>query len=173
MKQAIMNKIRNGQIKMRPKVFFTVGTALLISGTLLAFSFASFMINFISFWIRTSFFQADFGPQRPFPLFFIKHFPWGVLLVSITLVIVGINLLTKYELSYRKNLLFLAAGIIVAVILSGMVLDITGINERLEKKPQLKNFYKRMRICDTSPPQNCIQKFNERKPPLPLYQPYR
>ena len=79
----VLEKIKSGQVKMRPKAHFVLKTALVALGFILIILFVLYLISFIVFTLRMSgiWFAPGFG------LYGIKIFlfslPWLLILIAI------------------------------------------------------------------------------------------
>lgn len=152
LKDRLLKDIRSGDVAMRPKFYFTLKVAALVVGVLAAVVITVFIFNFILFTIRINSQDAllGFGPRGWEA--FMRFFPWHLLVLDIALV-VGLQwLLRQFKFGYKIPVLYLLAGLLVAAIAAGFVLDRgTPINDRLYEMrgrglpPPLGNFYDRAR----------------------------
>jgi hypothetical protein len=131
--KSVMEKIQKEEVKMRPHLYFVLGSLLLGVGLAIAFLLAIFFANLFLFNVRAHapFDYLYFGPPgwRPF----IVNLPWLPLLVSLLAVVVGIWLIRRYDFSYKKGLLAIVAGVIVAVVSLGILLNFVGFNEKASR----------------------------------------
>jgi hypothetical protein len=119
----VMEKIHNHHIQMRPKIYYVFGSILVFLS--LAFSIVSsiFLISLTRFALKTH------GPMGQFRLEqLLSSFPWWAPILAIVSLIIGIWLLKKYDISYKKNFLLLCIMIVFAVLLAGWVIDYTGLD---------------------------------------------
>ncbi|MFC1622133.1 hypothetical protein ACFL13_01985 [Patescibacteria group bacterium] len=166
-KEKIINKIKKGEVKMKPKVYFALASFILglgISGVVILQIFIS---NFIFHRIKTI---QDFGMRRP-PMF-LKFFPWELLLLSLGLVILGVYLYKKYEFSYKKGLLQIILAFVLGTVLIGFGMHKSGFNDKLARKPGFGRFYetieRRKGMCQLNP-ERCQDILGERKPRPQMY----
>jgi len=132
----VMLKIKKEQIKMKPKWMFVAGTIALILGVIGAYILSSFLISLVSFSLRT---HGPMGVIRYQEL--LTRFPvWAVGLTVLGLIS-GIVLLRKFEFSYSKNFWIIALSFIVAIIISGWLADILGIDKVWSKQGQMRRLY--------------------------------
>jgi len=98
-KNQVLEKIKKGEIKMKPKWCFILGSILLFLGTVFSTVSTIFIFNFILFLLR-----RHYGPIYHYRLnLILTNFPWWMILVGVLGVIFGIKLLKEYEFSYKKN----------------------------------------------------------------------
>lgn len=137
-KEQILKDIREKNIKMRPKLYYTIKVILLIS-TLTAIIFSTiFLFNFILFSMRINCHDAllGFGPKGW--KMFIMNFPWYLLAIDLILILILEWLLRQFRFGYKSPMLYLLGGILVITITSGFILDKgTELNDRFyENKGQ-------------------------------------
>ncbi len=128
-KEDIMNQIHNEKIKMKPKLYFIVGSILTFTGLVSSTVVSIFLIGLIRFAIRSH------GPMANFRLDqIISSFPWWAVISSIFGLIIGIWLLRKYDFSFKVNFKFVVIGFILAVIIGGWLIDSIGLNDLLLRR---------------------------------------
>lgn len=136
----VMNTIEEKDIKIKPRVYFVIGTILLIAGVFSLFLISILFANFCWQHMRVvdPFGYLVFGPPGILPFF--QTFPWLPLITAATASAVGLTLLKKYDFAYKYNFVLISLSIIVAVFVAGIVIDETGINEHLHKLPPARPF---------------------------------
>lgn len=132
-----MGKILSGEVKMKPKWYFVLGSAFWLTGAVGLFAGAIFIFNLILFLLRKR------GPGIHRLELLLDSFPAWLPVVALICVVAGIILLKKYDFSYKKNFKLLIAGLIVAVVISAVALDASGLNEIWSKRGPIKNLYPR------------------------------
>jgi hypothetical protein len=141
----VMEKIKKGEIKMRPKLYFVLGSLVLGVGLAAALGLAAFFINLVFFRLRM---QGPLGYLRFGPMgrrMFLEIFPWRLLLVALVGVLGGIWLLKKYGEGYKKSLAAVLLMVLAMALALGWLADRAGINERLKQLPRTGGIY-RMRF---------------------------
>jgi len=134
--KSVMAKIDKGQVKMKPKWMFIVGTLALIGGVVGTYLLSVFLISLISFSLRT---HGPMGEVRYQEL--LSSFPlWSVGLAIVGLVL-GIILLKRFDFSYKKNFLFIILAFIVTVLISGWLVDYLGLDRVWSKQREMRWFY--------------------------------
>lgn len=142
-KDLVMKEISKGEIKMRPKAYFVLGSFLLIFGIFISLIFSSVFIHGAIFKFRTftpfSYFRMGMGGMRPFFL----TFPWIPLFISMGCIYLGYLLLKKYDFSYKKNFNYLIIGLLLVVFVFVLILSKLRFSERAMKIRGMDRFYKR------------------------------
>ncbi len=124
-----MNQIHNEKIKMKPKLYFLVGSILTFTGLVASVVISVFLIGLIRFSLRSH------GPMANYRLDqILSNFPWWAVTFSILGLILGIWLLRKYDFSFKVNFKLLIAGFILAVIIGGWIVDNLGLNDLLVRR---------------------------------------
>ena len=130
-----MNKIERGEVKMKPRIRFVLGSVLLGVGVAGALTTAVFFFNLTFFRLRLS---------RPCGLRpFLTTFPWGIALTALIAIAIGITLLRRHDLSYKKSFLGLVIGLVALILTLALLLDRAGFNERVGRQRWARPFYNR------------------------------
>ena len=132
----IMSRIEKGQIKMKPKWYFWLGSLAMVMGIIGVTILSVFSVSLISFSLRT---HGPMGEIRFQQL--LSSFPWWAPLLAIFGLTLGIFFLKKYDFSYKKNFLIIISGFILAVILAGWLIDYSGLDLFWAKRGIMKRFY--------------------------------
>lgn len=119
----IMSGIKNGQIKMKPKWYFVVGSILMILGLTAIFITTTFLVSLLAFSLRT---HGPMGAIRFQQL--ISDFPVWAPILAVVGIVLGIIMLRKYDFSYKKNFPMIVVGVVVGIILAGILMDYLNIN---------------------------------------------
>lgn len=122
--EEIMNKIHKEQIKMRPRMYFIFGYILAIVGLIFSFITSIFFVGITRFNLRS---HGPMGEYRLEQL--LSTFSWWMPVLAIVGLITGIWLLRKYDFSYKINFKILIIGLVASVLISGFVIDMTGLND--------------------------------------------
>jgi hypothetical protein len=122
----VMDKIHHGKIKMRPKVYFIVGSLLAFLGLVASMLISVFLVGLMRFSLRTH------GPMGEYRLEqILSSFPWWAVVVAILGLVIGIWLLRRYDFSYKINFKAIVISFVVAIIVAGWVIDMIGLNDVL------------------------------------------
>jgi len=126
----IMTNIKDHKIKMKPRWYFYLGSALGFLGLLASLIVSAFFISLITFISR-----PHQGPGYSIRLQLIwSSFPWWVVVVAILGLVIGIILLKKYDFSYQKNFGLIIMGLIAATILAGILIEQSGLTDILTRR---------------------------------------
>jgi len=123
---AVMNKIHNKDIKMKPKIYFIMGSILTFVGLIFSISTSVFLVGLLRFSLRSH------GPMGEYRLDqMISTFPWWTAVVAVLGLVIGVWLLLQYDFSYKIDFRILIAGFILAVLTAGFIIDTVGLNDSL------------------------------------------
>jgi hypothetical protein len=135
MEQNIMDRIRSNEIKMKPKWFFVAGSVFLILGLVGISIGAAFLLNLTLFLIMKK------GPGYGRLNMLLSSFPWWVPLFAIVGIVIGIIFLKKYDFSYKKNFTIIAGIFIFSIIITAIVLEISGLNDIWLHRGPVRQFF--------------------------------
>jgi len=124
----VMDQIQKGKLKMRPKVYFIIGSILTFIGLVASIVVSVFSIGLIKFILRSNGIMGH-KLDRIFSIF-----PWWMFILAILSLVIGVLLVRKYDFSYKidfKKAIILA---ILAIVLSGWLVDALGLNDILARK---------------------------------------
>jgi magnesium-transporting ATPase (P-type) len=131
--QEIMRKIEVGEIKMKPKIYFLLGSIITFIGLISTVIVSTFSIGLIRFSLRSH------GPMGQYRLDQIMtKFPWWTLILAIFTLTLGIWLIRKYNFSYKVKPGLIIIGFILAIIIGGYIIDITGVNDTISRQGPMK-----------------------------------
>lgn len=136
----IISQIKKGEIKMKPKWYFVLGSSLMFL-SLIGISMALiFFINLNLFFARRN------GPLASLKMETIfSTFPWWILVIAIFGIILAIWLLKKYDFSYKKNSYLIIIAFIFSLFMGGFLLDKLGLNEYLSRG-RMKKIYQHIEL---------------------------
>ena len=135
----IMEKIKSGEVKMRSRWYFIGGTTALVVGTVGCAILAVFLVNLISFALRTH------GPMGSYRLQeILASFPWWAVIIGVAGLGFGILLLKKYDFSYKKNYWLIVVLFLLAVTITGVTLDYTGLSDTWMKRGPMRGYWQMM-----------------------------
>ena len=135
-KEKLLNKIKKGEIKMKPKVFFVLRTLGLVACTLLCLLLLVYLASFIAFWFKAIGFGllggfGFWGVQR---IFFAL--PWLLILFCLALLFVFETLAKRFSFVWRKPLVYSLVLIVLFALLFAFIVSKTGFHSRLFFKAQ-------------------------------------
>ncbi len=121
---SVMGQIHQGKIKMRPRLYFVIGSVLTFTGLVLSILTTIFFISLIRFSFLARGPMVEYKAEE-----LLAHFSWFGPIFAILGLVIGIWLLYRYDFSYKINFRMMIVGIVLAVIVAGVVLDMTGLND--------------------------------------------
>ncbi len=120
-----MDKITSGELKMKPKWYFALGTFLGIIGIILAIISSIYFTSIIFFISRP---HGPNGANRLQQL--VESLPLWVPIVAILSISAGVYFLKKFDFSYQKNLKLVILISIFSIISAAYAIDMYGLNDQ-------------------------------------------
>jgi hypothetical protein len=134
----IMGQINQGRLKMKPKWYFILGSIFTFIGLVATVIVSTFSIGLISFSLRSHGRMGEYKLDQ-----MIANFPWWTLILAIPGLILGIWLIRQYDFSYKFKPWLMIAGFILAIIIGGYIIDITGVNDAISRQGPMKGMMKK------------------------------
>jgi hypothetical protein len=121
-KDAILARIKNGQVSMRPKWHFVLKTLLIAVGGVLVLLAALYLVSFMVFVTRQS--GAWFGTGFGGPGFgaLLRSLPWTLIVLSLIFIALVEVVARRYAFAYRQPLLYSAVIVILLVLVGGALM---------------------------------------------------
>ncbi|PIP23211.1 MAG: hypothetical protein COX90_03985 [Candidatus Nealsonbacteria bacterium CG_4_10_14_0_2_um_filter_38_17] len=134
----VLNKIKSGGVKMRPKIYFVLKTILIIFGTAVLTLLILFLVSFIVFAMRASgtLFLPSFGVFGLRILFI--SLPWFLIFATVISVILMEILAKHFAIVYRRPIVYSILFIIILVLLGGIIIERTRFHPSLFWRSQEK-----------------------------------
>ncbi len=154
-KARVFEKIRSGEVSMRPRFLFTlrvIGTATL---ALLALLVAIFTLSFVVFSVHESGEQFLLGFGARGLATFAAIFPWLPLIVAVALLFVLEALLHTFTFGYRVPLLRIFLWVLLAAAAGTFLVGLTSVHSYLldradhDELPVLGPLYERIHDVHT------------------------
>ena len=147
-KTEILEAIKRGNVKMRPKWFFLLQSGLAIAGGALVGLTLLYLTSLIIFILRRNgvWFVPVFGPLGWFA--FLISLPWLLIVLVLVFVLILEILVRHFSFAYRRPLLYSALGIVVLVVGGGFIVAATGFHRQFgryadqHRLPFAGNFYR-------------------------------
>lgn len=136
LEQLVMQQITSGKVTMRPKWFFVVGSLLTGIGVVGSLITTVFLINVGLFLSR----QHGPGGDARLQLM-LSSFPMWVVPLALLAIGIGLFALKHYEFSYKKNFTLIIIGFLVAIIITAMILDQTGLSTTWFSRGPMRQWY--------------------------------
>jgi hypothetical protein len=131
LKDNILNKIKSGEVDMKPHWHFALKSLLLILGIVVSVLLAVYILSFIHFYLRQSgIWFVPFYGFRGLSIF-VMNSPWLLIASAGALLVVIQLLVRKYAFSFHQPLLYSLLGIIILVLLGVYATLQTQIHPRL------------------------------------------
>jgi hypothetical protein len=131
----VMEKIHGQHIQMRPKIYYILGSLLVLISLVFSIVSSVFLISLTRFALKTH------GPMGQFRLEqLLSSFPWWAPILAIIGLIFGIWILRLYDISYKKNFLLLCIGFIIVVILAGWFIDYSSLDDIWFRQGPMRGF---------------------------------
>ena len=127
----VMDAIRSGRARMRPRWKFMLSGALAALGVIILVCTLLYIASFAFFMLRQSgaFFVPIFGWQGLFAFF--AALPLILILLLVLFVVVLEVLVRRYRVGYRTPLLVSVLAILVIVVIGGYAIERTHIHSEL------------------------------------------
>lgn len=131
-----MTQIHEGKLKMRPKVYFILGSILTFAGLVASITTSVFAVGLIMFILRSNGILSHKLDRL------VSIFPWWVLVIAVLGLVLGIILIRKYDFSYKIDLKKAIILTVLAIIISGWLVDTLGFNDLLARKGLMRDMMK-------------------------------
>lgn len=120
-KDRILRSIRKGEVSMHARPYFALKLAALVVVLALALIVSILMFSFIFFIVRVNI--GDAFSQGNGLLMFVRFFPWHLLILEVMLLVIAEAMIRSFKFGYRSPMLYLALGLLAAVIALGLFID--------------------------------------------------
>ena len=118
-----MSKIRHDEIKMHSRMYFVFGYVFTVLGFVASVVTSVFLVSLMRFSLKT---HGPMGQYRFEQI--MSSFSWWVPLVAIGCLTLGVFLLNRFDFSYKHNKWLIILGFIFAIILAGVLINATGLD---------------------------------------------
>lgn len=139
LKNNLIDKIKAGDINMKPRWHFVLRSLLIIFGVITASLVVVYLLSFVLFTLRQS--GVGFLPLygvRGISLF-VMNSPW-LLIGSAGITFIALQLLVhKYSFSYRQPLLYSVMSVIALVLFGAYAIEQTPMHQRLQEITKERN----------------------------------
>jgi hypothetical protein len=132
----VMSKITTGNVRMKPKWYFVLGSLGLILGLASLVIVSVFLISLISFSLRT---HGPMGEIRYQQL--LSIFPWWAPIIALIGIVTGVFVLKQFDFSYQKNFLMIIVIFIVSILIAGLTIDHLGIDSLWSRGGRMQKLY--------------------------------
>lgn len=127
----ILDEIKSGRLKMRPKWHFILNNALLITGGVIVLLALLYLVSFVAFVLRQNgvWFAPIFGLRGWFA--FLISLPWLLIVLSLIFIIILELLVRHFAFAYHRPLLYSLLGIMLVVLVGGFLVNRTTLHASL------------------------------------------
>jgi hypothetical protein len=135
-KELVLDKIKKGEVKMRPKAHFILKTILALSVAVVLVLFVLYLTSFISFSFKAGGIGVlpGFGSRGLGSLF--SAMPWPLILIAAVLIFVLEILVRRFAFSYRQPILYSVLAIVLVVSLGSFAVNKTYLHPALFQRAQ-------------------------------------
>lgn len=130
-KNTVLEKIRKGEVSMRPRAVFTARVIATAALALLTLLVSVFVLSFVIFSVHESGEQFLLGFGTRGIAVFASLFPWIPLLVAVVLLFALEALLRTFSFGYRVPLLRIFLWIILAAAAGTLLVGFTSVHSYL------------------------------------------
>ncbi len=127
----ILQAIKEGQLKMRPRWHFVLQGILVAIGGFIVAAALLYLISFIIFMTQKTgvWFVPSFGLLGWYE--FLYSLPWVLIVLIIAFILILELLVRRYSFAYRRPLLYSVLGLTVLVLCGGVVVSQTTLHQKL------------------------------------------
>jgi hypothetical protein len=128
--EKILQSIKTGEVKMRPKWHFVLRGALVGIGTVLVALTLLYIISFIIFILHQN--GTLFAPGlgvRGLGIFLFS-LPWILIVITLIFIAVLEILVRRYAFAYRRPLLYSALAVVFLVLVGGVIIARTSLHPK-------------------------------------------
>ena len=131
-KNNLIDKIKTGEVDMKPKWHFVLRGMLLLTGIVTVVLSAVYLLSFIFFVLHRSgvIFVPGFGLRGVWV--FLTSFPWLLVVVVGIFLAVLYVLVKRYAFSYQRPFVYSMLGVALVVVIGSLLVQETMLHDRLE-----------------------------------------
>ena len=130
-KQRILDRIREGDVLMRPRWHFMLRTLLVAIGGIIVGLVVLYLISFVVFMLRQT--GVAYVPALGFAgmVRFLISLPWLLVIAALAFILVLEVLVRKYSFAYRRPLVYSLVIVLVVVGAGSYLVSASGMHTRL------------------------------------------
>jgi len=130
-KKDVLERIKKGEIKMKPKLYFVLRPIIFLFLLMLLFATVIYFLSFILFIfkINASGTLMVFGLRGLESIFL--SLPWGLIILILVSIIVFEVLLVKFKFAWRRPVFYSLLGVIILFFLVGFAIHCTSLQRSL------------------------------------------
>ena len=134
---SVMREIHEGKLKMRPRLYFIIGSILIFIGLTSSILSSIFLVGLIRFSLRA---HGPMGEYRFAQM--LDSFPWWAAVLAVLGLILGVWLIRRYDFSYKINFKIIIIGFVAAIIIAGWLVDASGLNDSFSRRGSMHRLYR-------------------------------
>lgn len=123
----VMSQIKNGDVRMRPGIYFTLLSVSVVIFSVIAGLLMSFLSSVIFYWIKIETSNSMAYGARNNLESLISSFPWWTLPAAAGLMLFIVFLVRRYGKNYRHHLWSIILVVLLVVSLLGFGLSNLGV----------------------------------------------
>lgn len=125
----VMQKIKQGEVQMKPRLYFTLLYVFAIFSVLAAGLVTAYLSSIVFYWIRIENSSTmAYGARRNLSEA-IAAFPWWAVIIAIGLVAMAVMLVRRHGTMYRHRARTVTLVIIALSLIVGFIMYSAGIGE--------------------------------------------
>ena len=125
--QSVMTKIKSGQVRMRPRLFYVLVSFITGAIILLSSLLVSYLMTIVFFWVRIQTANTMAFGARVKLSEAVSSFPWWALILAGLLFALAVFLIRRQGQMYKHRLSTIVAILLAISLVLGMFLSILGI----------------------------------------------
>lgn len=132
LQKKILDKIKAGEIDMKPRWHFLLMSSLYVVGTSLLALIVVYLLSFVVYILHQNgvWFAPSFG-FRGLSIFIISS-PWLLIGLTLLFLLLLYTLVRHYSFSYKQPLLYSMLAVVLLVLLGSFTMHQANIHERFE-----------------------------------------
>lgn len=134
--QRVMKGIRSGELKMRSRLYFVIGSILVFIGLVVTTITSVFLVGLIRFSWRSHGPMAEIRFNQ-----LASSFPWWAVILALVGLFFGVWLLRRYDFSYKHSFKVIIIIFILGVFACGWLIDVWGVNEIFYQRRGWRRIY--------------------------------
>lgn len=124
----VMDQIKHGSVRMRPRLYFTVLTAISIAAVAASALTIAYLSSIVFFWVRIQTASTMAWGARSKLSDALDSFPWWTLVVSVVLLVAATLLIKHQGRMYRYKTVVVMLSILAVSLLIGLSLSLLNVS---------------------------------------------
>ena len=126
-KASVMDQIRNGQVRMKPRSYYTLLSIASVGAATLASVAIAYLFSIVFFWFRILAADTMAYGARANLNELITSFPWWVVVLALLFLTIAVILVRKHGRMYKHRISTIILIIITSSLLVGLGLSFLSI----------------------------------------------